>query len=160
MVWVSFLPTTHRFSIMAFGDEVLISATIIHKHGLAQNAGNKSSWAMNGIYQWIFQVPVKGGRWHIIPQLAVYTTYIPLILPSGGLYNPYHLLWEPETTIEYTRKLTAGTQTLVDCKCVCFSKGGIFRFCILIFGRVSIRSIRFWAIYYIFPKPELRSLKF
>ena len=32
------------------------------------------------IIQWIFQVPVKGGRWHIIPQLAVYTTYIPLEL--------------------------------------------------------------------------------
>ena len=31
--------------------------------------------------QWLFLVPVKGGRWHIIPQLAVYTTYI---LPSGG----------------------------------------------------------------------------
>ena len=37
-------------------------------------------------------------RWHIIPQLAVYTTYI---LPSGGLYATYHLLREPETTIEY-----------------------------------------------------------
>ena len=33
--------------------------------------------------QWLFLVPVKGGRRHIIPQLAVYTTYI---LPSGGLY--------------------------------------------------------------------------
>ncbi len=30
--------------------------------------------------QWLFLVPLKGGRWHIIPQLAVYTTYIPLIL--------------------------------------------------------------------------------
>ena len=40
--------------------------------------------------------------WHIIPQLAVYTTYIPLIyiLPSGVLYATYHLLWEPETTID------------------------------------------------------------
>ena len=28
--------------------------------------------------QWLFLVPVKGGRWHIIPQLAVYTIYIPL----------------------------------------------------------------------------------
>ena len=28
--------------------------------------------------QWLFLVPLKGGRWHIIPQLAVYTTYIPL----------------------------------------------------------------------------------
>ena len=36
-------------------------------------------------------------RWHTIPQLAVYTTYM---LPSGGLYATYHLLREPETTIE------------------------------------------------------------
>ena len=36
--------------------------------------------------------PKTWDRWHIIPQLAVYTTYI---LPSGGLYNPYHLLGEP-----------------------------------------------------------------
>ena len=47
--------------------------------------------------QWLSLVPLKGGRWHIIPQLAVYTTYI---LPSGGLYATYHLLGEPETTIE------------------------------------------------------------
>ena len=54
------------------------------------------------IDQWLFLVPLKGGRWHIIPQLAVYTTcsYTTYILPSGGLHNPYHLLGEPETTIE------------------------------------------------------------
>ncbi len=39
----------------------------------------------------------KSGRDYIIPQLAVYTTYI---LPSGGLYNPYDLLGEPETAID------------------------------------------------------------
>ncbi len=44
--------------------------------------------------------PKRWDPWHIIPQLAVYTTYIPLILPSGWLYNPYHRLGEPETTIE------------------------------------------------------------
>ena len=38
-----------------------------------------------------------GGPWHIIPHL--YTTYI---LPIGGLYVTYHLLGEPETTIEST----------------------------------------------------------
>ena len=54
------------------------------------------------MYQWLFLVPLKGGRWHIIPQLAVYTTYI---LPSGGLYATYHLLGEPETTIECTIKI-------------------------------------------------------
>ena len=37
-------------------------------------------------FQWLFLVPIKGGRWHIIPQLAVYTTiyiyttYKPLML--------------------------------------------------------------------------------
>ena len=30
-------------------------------------------------FQWSFLVPLIGGRYHIIPQLAVYTTYIPLI---------------------------------------------------------------------------------
>ena len=48
--------------------------------------------------QWLFLVPVKGGRWHIIPQLAVYTTYT---LPSGGFYATYHLLREPETAIDF-----------------------------------------------------------
>ena len=36
--------------------------------------------------QWLFLVPLKGGRWHIIPQLAVYTTYIPLIYCLLGVY--------------------------------------------------------------------------
>ena len=46
--------------------------------------------------------PKRWDRWHIIPRLAVYTTYI-YILPSGGLYATYHLLGEPETTtIEFT----------------------------------------------------------
>ena len=45
-----------------------------------------------------FLVPVKGGRVAYNLQLAVYTTYM---LPSGGLlYATYHLLREPETTIE------------------------------------------------------------
>ena len=39
--------------------------------------------------QWLFLVPLKGGRWHIIPQLAVYTTYIPLIVL--GLLGGYML---------------------------------------------------------------------
>ena len=41
---------------------------------------------MLNIYQWLFLVPLKGGRWHIIPQLAVYTTYIPLIYCLLGGY--------------------------------------------------------------------------
>ena len=38
------------------------------------------------MFQWLFLVPLKGGRWHIIPQLAVYTTYIPLIYCLLGGY--------------------------------------------------------------------------
>ena len=56
--------------------------------------------------QWLFLVPLKGGRWHIIPQLAVHTTYIPLIYCLLGGYiipttyyqnlkNPLINSWEP-----------------------------------------------------------------
>ena len=48
-------------------------------------------------YQCLFLVPLKGGRYHIIPQLAVYTTYI---LPIGWLCGTYHLLREPGNSIE------------------------------------------------------------
>ena len=48
--------------------------------------------------QWSFLVPSIGGRYHIIPQLAVYTTYI---LPIGWLYITYHPLREPETAIDW-----------------------------------------------------------
>ena len=52
--------------------------------------------------QWLFLVPIKGGRWHIIPQLAVYIAYIPLIYCLlWGLYNLYHLLPEPEKSIDF-----------------------------------------------------------
>ena len=52
--------------------------------------------------QWIFQVPIKGGRWHIIPPIgSIYHLYTTCILPSGGLYATYHLLREPETTIDW-----------------------------------------------------------
>ena len=47
--------------------------------------------------QWLFLVPLKGGRDYITPQKAIYKWYI---LPIGGLYNPYHLLGEPETAID------------------------------------------------------------
>ena len=54
-------------------------------------------------FQWLFLVPLKGGRWYMIPQLAVYTTHIPLIaLAFWGVKNAtYHLLGEPETIIEW-----------------------------------------------------------
>ena len=63
------------------------------------------------IFQWLFLVPVKGGRWHIIPQLAVHTTYMPLIvlacpcLLGGEKCYRSHLLREPETTIEFSMPL-------------------------------------------------------
>ena len=53
---------------------------------------------LHGYSQWSFLVPLIGGRYPIITQLAVYTTYI---LPIGWLYITYHLLREPETAIEY-----------------------------------------------------------
>ena len=34
---------------------------------------------VDGYNQSSFLVPLIGGRYHIIPQLAIYTTYIPLI---------------------------------------------------------------------------------
>ena len=44
-----------------------------------------------------------GGRWHMIPQLAVYTTYIPLIYCQWDDYiATYHLVREPETAIDHT----------------------------------------------------------
>ena len=53
----------------------------------------------DSIIQWIFQVPLKGGIGGIVhpPIGRKNTTYI---LPSGGLYNPYHPLQEPEKSIE------------------------------------------------------------
>ena len=41
--------------------------------------------------QRIFQVLVKDYRQHIITQLAVSHLYTRYVLPSSGLYNPYHL---------------------------------------------------------------------
>ena len=52
---------------------------------------------INGCFnQWSFLVPLIGGRWHIITQLAIYKWYM---LPIGWLYVTYHLLREPETAI-------------------------------------------------------------
>ena len=53
--------------------------------------------------QWLFLVPVKGGIGGIFdpPIGRKYTTYIPLIdCLQGGLYATYHLLREPETTVD------------------------------------------------------------
>ena len=38
------------------------------------------------LIQWSFLVPLIGGRYHIIPHLAVYATYIPLLYCLLGNY--------------------------------------------------------------------------
>ena len=58
-----------------------------------------NSWCLEGkvrSFQWLFLVPVKGGRWHIIPQLAVFTTYSPCLRLGGENCYRSHLLREPE----------------------------------------------------------------
>ena len=49
---------------------VILSTETIHVGMILQ---------VGALPQWLFLVPSIGGRYHIIPQLAVYTTYIPLI---------------------------------------------------------------------------------
>ena len=44
---------------------------------------------------------------------SIYHLYTTYILPSGGLHNPYHLLWEPETTIEYLEDYNKWLITMV-----------------------------------------------
>ena len=68
---------------------------------LSQSGTASFTWVMFGLFlkkkikgwflgeasfQWLFLVPLKGGRDYIIPQLAVYTTYIPLIYCLLGGY--------------------------------------------------------------------------
>ena len=58
-------------------------------------------------------VPVKGGIGGIVhpPIGSIYHLYTTYILPSGGLYATYHLLREPETTIEHMLWLPSSKQT-------------------------------------------------
>ena len=57
--------------------------------------------------QWLFLVPLKGGIGGIVhpPIGSIYHLYTTYILLSGGLYNPYHLLGEPETTVDLWESL-------------------------------------------------------
>ena len=50
-------------------------------------------------FSFLFQIKAVA---HISPQLAVYTTYIPLIycLLGDYIYITYHLLREPETAVD------------------------------------------------------------
>lgn len=54
--------------------------------------------------QWSFLVPVKGGRCHIIPHLAVriYTTDI---LPSGGYILPTTVYGNQKQPLRHSREL-------------------------------------------------------
>ena len=54
--------------------------------------------------QWSFLVPLIGGRYIIITQLAIYKWYISgLYCQLVWLYGTYHLLREPETTIDLVK---------------------------------------------------------
>ena len=70
-------------------------------------------------HQWSFLVPLIDGRYHKIPQLAVYTTYIPLIycqlgdyiLPIPPIKGTRKLHWHhPRICIKQTKRLTATHQ--------------------------------------------------
>ncbi len=78
------------------------SVDSLPQHFIISGIFDTSPW-----HQWLFLVPVKGGRWHIIPQLAVYTTYIPLIycllggcmLPTTFYRNHFNNhWWHPDTS--------------------------------------------------------------
>ena len=74
----------------------------------------------NGCF-WFPMVPLKGGIGGIVhpPIGRKNTTYIPLIyiLPSGGLYATYHLLGEPETTIDFLGQGVLTATVLTKNKC-------------------------------------------
>ena len=60
-------------------------------HGFTKTVNNgmfttNLNWFFRIPDQWLFLVPIEGGRQHIIPQLAVYTSYIPLIYCLLGGY--------------------------------------------------------------------------
>ena len=61
-------------------------------------------------FQWILQVPVKGGRDYITHQKAIYKWYI---LPIGGLYATYHPLKEPDKSIDLLHVFSTTIKLLV-----------------------------------------------
>ena len=83
--------------------------------------------------QQLFLVPLIGGRRYIITQLAVYTTYIPLIYCLlGGLYATYHLLREPGNSIDPGAPMSSQTNATSKiipfcrtCADGCFGRAGL-----------------------------------
>ena len=63
--------------------------------------------------QWLFLVPVKGGRWHIITQLAIYSTCIPLIYCQLGGYmlptTTRKLHWKKGSTSRFLKSMILWT---------------------------------------------------
>ena len=53
------------------------------------------------IHQQTFLVLVLGGGNYITPKSNIYLVYKRYILPIGWLYATYHLIQEPETSVEY-----------------------------------------------------------
>ena len=76
------LPKGHEGIPFILGERVI--AWGVRYRGVARDFLGKKVTGRS--IQWLFLVPLKGGRWHIIPQLAVYTTYIPLIYCLLGGY--------------------------------------------------------------------------
>ena len=83
----------HRKSISDLRSACRFSACRIWNWLCSVFTATTRSYKFRGsrVCQWLFLVPVKGGRWHIIPPLAVYTTYIPLIYLIYCLLGGYML---------------------------------------------------------------------
>ena len=60
------------------------------EHHLGGIMFGTNSMKIHKATQWVFLVPIKGGRWHIIPQLAVYTTYSPCLLAGYIIPTTYY----------------------------------------------------------------------
>ena len=57
---------------------------------------------------------------------SIYHLYTTCILPSGGLYATYHLLGEPETTIEMTVESPCGLQEAEELRAEVHEATGVF----------------------------------
>ena len=75
------------------------------KWALPMNFGFPHSNSVIDSNQWSFLLPLIGGRYHIILQLAVYPLIYHLYVAYWVIiYITYHLLREPETAIDHRPK--------------------------------------------------------